>query len=64
MDDGIHENAPHENEPFDTMEHDVEEDVGLNEDDDDDDRIPDMVEELYTAEEQGGRNSMFGSVIA
>lgn len=64
LDDGIHENAPHENEPFDTMEHDVEEDVGLNEDDDDDDRIPDMVEELYTAEEQGGRNSMFGSVIA
>uniref|UniRef100_A0A0A9DHW4 Transposase-associated domain-containing protein n=1 Tax=Arundo donax TaxID=35708 RepID=A0A0A9DHW4_ARUDO len=55
----MNENADHLNEHIGFIE-----DIGMNEDEDDpDDRIPDMVEELYTAEDQGGGKSMFAAVL-
>ena len=59
LDGRIIENADHLNEhiPF-------NEDVGMNEDEEDlDDRIPDMVKELFIAEEQGAENSMFAAIL-
>ncbi|XP_039818516.1 uncharacterized protein LOC120681025 [Panicum virgatum] len=59
LDGRIIENADHLNEhiPF-------NEDVGMNEGEEDlDDRIPDMVKELFIAEEQGAENSMFAAIL-
>ena len=41
------------------------EDVGMNEDeeDDPDDRIPDMVKELFPNDDQGRGKSMFGAIL-
>ncbi|XP_062225034.1 uncharacterized protein LOC133923792 isoform X2 [Phragmites australis] len=58
FDAGVHENAHHHDEYISGQE-----DVGFNEDEDTDDRIPDMIEEMYTAEGHSGGQTMFASVI-
>ena len=58
FDAGVHENAHHQDEHISGQE-----DVGLSEDEDTDDRIPDMIEEMYTAEDHGGGQTMFASLI-
>jgi len=57
---GIEENADHLDE-----ESGLNDDVCMNEfeQDDPNDRFPDMVQELFTAKEEGGRKSMFAVVL-
>jgi hypothetical protein len=58
LDAVINEQAGHLDEQY-----SMNEDVSMNEDENTEDRLPDMVRELFTVGEEGVQNSMFAAVL-